>query len=1163
MSDTHPADTNAPVLASPLQPPVPQGPAELHWGRLAGNGLGLAISRAARQHDGLVLVVTDDMLFANRLLESVRFFNADHDMPVMLFPDWETLPYDLYSPHPDIISRRIETLYQLPETRHGVLIVPMGTLMQRLAPPSYLATHSLVLDKGEHIDLDAFRARLEQAGYCCVSQVMEHGEFAIRGSLIDLFPMGSEQPYRIDLFDNEVESIRQFDPETQRSSGQVDNIRLLPAREFPLNSDSIKYFRRSFRNRFEGNLKSNVIYNDIGQHRIPNGIEYYLPLFFEQTSSLFEYLPKNALVIRTHDHDSVSDTIQKQVHERYEQRRHDIERPVLSPDELYLQPGQLAALLDSFPRIQVHPFEQISGSKDESVINFSTSAAPLLLIQTRSDQPVAALLQYLDSFRGQVLILAESAGRREVLLEMFRRYHLLPQQFDSLDHFLAEQHAFGITVAPLEQGVVIEDPAVALITETQLFGERAQQTRRRRKAVTEADQIIRSLSDLHPGDPVVHEEHGIGRYRGLTHLTVGNQEREFLLLEYAAENKLYVPVASLHLISRYSGASPESAPLHKLGGDHWQKLKRKAAQKVRDVAVELLDIYAKRAARSGFQYQLDDQDYESFTASFPFEETVDQQAAIEAVVADMRNPQPMDRVVCGDVGFGKTEVAMRAAFVAAQNNKQVAVLVPTTLLAQQHYQNFLDRFADWPFRIEVLSRFRSKKETEDVLQDMANGKVDLVIGTHKLIQKDIRFKDLGLIIIDEEHRFGVRHKEQLKKLRSEVDILTLTATPIPRTLNMSLSGLRDLSIIATPPTERVAIKTFVTEWDEVLMQEAFTRELNRGGQIYFLHNSVATIEKTAHQIQQLIPEARVAVAHGQMSERQLEQIMLDFYHQRYNILVCTTIIESGIDIPTANTIIIDRADKLGLAQLHQIRGRVGRSHHRAYAYLLIPDQRAISKDAIKRLQAIESMEDLGAGFMLATHDLEIRGAGELLGEDQSGQIHEIGFTLYTELLERAVQALKSGQQPELDAPLEHGPEVDLHVPALIPEDYLPDVHTRLILYKRLSSATDEQSLRSLQVEMIDRFGLMPEPLKNLVQVTELKLIALPMGIRKIEIGPAGGRIQFGKEPNVNTEQIINYIQQQPDIYKLDGMEILRIKQELDDPQQRQESVRQLLESLTP
>ncbi|HED17651.1 MAG TPA: transcription-repair coupling factor, partial [Gammaproteobacteria bacterium] len=964
-------------------------------------------------------------------------------------------------------------------------------------------------------------------------------------------------------FDEEVESIRQFDPETQRSSGQVDNIHLLPAREFPLHDESIKDFRRNFRNRFEGNLGNNVIYNDIGQNRTPNGIEYFLPLFFEQTSSLIDYLPEQALVIHTHDHDAATDTILKQIHDRYEQRRHDVERPILTPDELYLQPQQLSEKLGGYPSIQVHPFEQITNQPDKSIINFSTSAAPMLLVQSRSEQPVDALQRYLDQFDGQVLILAESAGRREVLLEMFRRNQLLPRQFDNLDDFLGDGHEFGIAIAPLEQGVVIENPSIALITETQLFGERAQQIRRRRKSSSDADQIIRSLSDLNTGDPVVHEEHGIGRYQGLTHLTVGNQEREFLLLEYADENKLYVPVASLHLISRYSGASADSAPLHRLGGDHWQKLKRKAAQKVRDVAVELLDIYAKRAARSGYQYRLDEQDYDSFTASFPFEETPDQQDAIDAVVDDMRSPQPMDRVVCGDVGFGKTEVAMRAAFVAVQDGKQVAILVPTTLLAQQHYQNFLDRFADWPFRIEVLSRFRSKKDTEAVLHDMANGKVDLVIGTHKLIQKDIKFHELGLIIIDEEHRFGVRHKEQLKKLRAEVDILTLTATPIPRTLNMSLSGLRDLSIIATPPADRVAIKTFVTEWDDVLINEAFSRELNRGGQIYFLHNNVSTIEKTAKQLHELVPEARIAIAHGQMSERELEQIMLDFYHQRYNILVCTTIIESGIDIPTANTIIIDRADKLGLAQLHQIRGRVGRSHHRAYAYLLIPDQRAISKDAIKRLQAIESMEDLGAGFMLATHDLEIRGAGELLGEGQSGQIHEIGFTLYTELLERAVKALKSGQQPELDAPLEHGPEIDLHLPALIPEDYLPDVHTRLIMYKRLASAADLQALHTLQVEMIDRFGLMPDPLKNLVLITELKLIAIPMGIRKIDVGPAGGRIQFGKEPDINSAQVISYIQQRPDVYKLDGMETFRIKQEMEEPQQRQESVRQLLESLSP
>ena len=1140
---------------------LPPAQQSVRWGGLHGDSLALALAAAGAGARPLV-IVTPDNQSAERLQASLAWFASpkqDLEPALLSFPDWETLPYDAFSPHQDIVSQRIACLYRLPELHQGTLILPVATLLQRVAPRDYLRLSGLVLDLGQRLDLEVLRGQLDQAGYRYVSQVMERGEFTVRGSLLDLFPMGAELPYRIDLFDDEVESIRTFDPETQRSVAKVDSIRLLPAREFPLNESAITRFRQTYRARFEGDPQRSVIYRDVSQGLAPSGIEYYLPLFFESTATLFDYLPADAVIITLPDTDAAAENFWAQLADRYEQRRHDIERPLLRPDELYLSLDELRARSAAFARVRAGRFELESPAGGDR--NFVTAGLPDVSFKARSPEPAAQLKQFLGAFAGRVLITGESAGRRESLRDLLRDQGLHPPVFESWSEFVAADARLGIGVAPLEQGLLLPEQGLAVVTETQLLGQRTHQ-RARRKAVRDPETLIRDLTDLAPGAPVVHEDHGVGRYLGLQKLRVADLETEFLALEYAGGDKLYVPVASLHLIGRYTGSAPEQAPLHRLGSDQWQKARRKAAERVRDVAAELLEIQARRLAQPGQVFEIHTEEYRQFASTFPFEETPDQQSAIDAVLADLASPRPMDRVVCGDVGFGKTEVAMRAAFVAATAGRQVAVLVPTTLLAQQHFQNFRDRMADWPLRIEALSRFRSAKQQQEILHALADGKVDILIGTHKILQDDVSFKNLGLVIIDEEHRFGVRHKERLKSLRAEVDLLTLTATPIPRTLNMSLAGLRDLSIIATPPVQRMTIKTFVCEWDKQTLREACLREIKRGGQVYFLHNEVESIERIARELGELVPEASVLIGHGQMRERDLEQVMLDFYHRRCNLLVCTTIIESGIDVPTANTIVINRADKLGLAQLHQLRGRVGRSHHRAYAYLVTPPRRALTADAVKRLDAIASLEDLGAGFTLATHDLEIRGAGELLGDEQSGQIHEVGFSLYTELLERAVKALKQGKDPQLDRPLDHGAEIDLHIPTLIPDDYLPDVHARLILYKRIASAADADALRELQVEMIDRFGLLPQPVKDLFAVTELKLLALPLGIRKIEAGESAARILFHPEPSVDPVRIIRLIQTQPRRYKLDGADKLRCFAEMPDAAMRLAGLRQILQDLT-
>lgn len=1139
-------------------PTLPTASGKQQWGNLNGAALGLAIAEAASAARRFTLLLTADSQSAERLEQELGFFAPD--LPVLHFPDWETLPYDLFSPHQDIISQRVASLYRLPELDHGVLVVPITTALHRLPPRRFLLGSSLVLDVGQKLDVEQMRLRLEGAGYRCVETVYEHGEFAVRGALIDLFPMGSDLPYRIDLFDDEIETLRTFDPETQRSVDKVESIRLLPAREFPLDKKAVTDFRGRFRERFDVDFRRCPIYQDLASGITPAGIEYYLPLFFEETETLFDYLPGNTQVFSLPGIEQAAEQFWSDVRSRYEERRVDPERPLVPPAELFLPVEDCFARLKASPRVVADPSDLAPGVGRE---RFPTRALPDLAIEGKASEPLAALRRFLEEFPGRVLFSAESAGRREVLLELLARLKLRPQEVAGWPEFVASSERLAITIAPLDEGLLLDEPALALVAESPLFGQRVMQRRRRERRSDGGDNVIKNLAELREGAPVVHIDHGVGRYLGLITLEIEGQAAEFLALQYAEEAKLYVPVASLHLIARYTGTDDALAPLHRLGSETWQKAKRKAAEQVRDVAAELLDIYARRAARKGYAFKDPLADYATFSAGFPFEETPDQQAAIEAVVADMLAPKPMDRLVCGDVGFGKTEVAMRAAFVAVHSGKQVAVLVPTTLLAQQHYNSFRDRFADWPVRVEVMSRFKTAKEVEGAANELAEGKVDIVIGTHRLLQGDIRFKQLGLVIIDEEHRFGVRQKEQLKALRSEVDILTLTATPIPRTLNMAVAGMRDLSIIATPPARRLSVRTFVMEQQNTVIKEALLRELLRGGQVYYLHNEVKTIEKCAADLAELVPEARIGIGHGQMHERELEQVMSDFYHKRFNVLVASTIIETGIDVPSANTIIIERADKFGLAQLHQLRGRVGRSHHQAYAYLLTPPRKQMTEDAQKRLEAIANAQDLGAGFVLATHDLEIRGAGELLGEGQSGQIQAVGFTLYMEMLERAVKSIQKGEQPNLEQPLGGGPEINLRVPALIPEDYLPDVHARLILYKRIASAADEDGLKELQVEMIDRFGLLPEPTKNLVRLTLLKLQAEKLGIKKVDAGPQGGRIEFAADTCVDPLVLIKLIQGQPKRYKFEGATQFRFLVPMERPEERFNTLEALFERLVP
>ena len=1137
-------------------PDLPQGVNRYaNWRTPYGAGRALAVAELARRHPGLVLVAARDTQAAHTLEAELRLF-LEAELPLVHFPDWETLPYDLFSPHAELVSQRIDTLYRLPALRRGVLVVPITTLMQRVAPSAWIGGSGLCLARGQPFALGPERQRLDAFGYRHVPQVLEAGEYASRGAVLDLFPMGSTLPYRIELLDEEIETIRTFDPETQRTLERVDSVRLLPGREFPLDEDAVKGFRKAFRERFEVDLRHSPVYQDLRPGAAPAGIEYYLPLFFDAVDSLFSYLAGEVLLVQDQAALVAADAFWQLLVERHESRRHDRERPVLDPAELYLSPEQLRAALNRIPRVQ-----WLDAKQAPDAPQFAATEPPMLPIERKREDPAQALRGFLAEYPGRVLIAADSPGRREALQDALSQYGLHPELLPDWQRFRAGSARFAITVAALEHGLVVQEPPLVVLTEAELTGERVQQRQRSKRPGRDPDVIIRDLGELSIGAPIVHEDHGVGRYLGLIRLTVGGNEGEFLAIEYARGDKLYVPVANLHLVGRYTGAPAEQAPLHALNGEAWERAKKRAAERVRDSAAELLAIYAQREARAGTAISVDPLAYAQFAAGFPFEETVDQQSAIAAVLADLERPRAMDRVVCGDVGFGKTEVAVRAAFAVAQAGRQVAVLVPTTLLAQQHFQNFSDRFADWPIRVEMLSRFRSKKELGAALDKLASGGVDIVIGTHKLLSPDIRFKDLGLVIIDEEQRFGVRHKEQFKKLRAEVDLLTLTATPIPRTLNMAMAGLRDLSLIGTPPAHRLAVETFVAPWDQAMLREAFQRELARGGQVYFLHNEVVSIQKMAHTLAELVPEARIRIAHGQMPERELERVMLDFYRQRFNVLLCSTIIESGIDVPNANTIIIHRADKFGLAQLHQLRGRVGRSHHRAYAYLLTPGQKLMSADAEKRLAAITALDALGAGFTLATHDLEIRGAGELLGEEQSGQIAEVGFALYTDMLERAVAAIRSGRSPDANAGDERLCEVELHLAALIPEDYLPDVNQRLTLYQRIAAAADPEQLRERMVEMIDRFGLLPKQVKQLFEVARLKLRCRALGIRKLDIDSKVGRVDFTEQSPIEPARLIGLVQSMPARYRFEGPQRIRLKHDLPDESLRMSYAAELLDRL--
>ena len=1104
--------------------------------------------------DRPLVVLVGSSTEAQVLARELPLFLSDN-LPVLTLPDWETLPYDHFSPHQDIVSQRLRTFFELPRLSAGIVILPITTAMLRTPPASYVAGTTLDLSVGDSLLPETFTAGLALNGYRCVETVLEHGEYAIRGALVDVFPMGSQVPYRIDLLDEEIETLRTFDPESQRTIERVDVIKVLPAREFPLSKEAISRFQMNWYEAFDGDADACPAFNEISAGRVPGGAEYYLPLFFQECGTVFDYLPAQSALVMVGDHHGAAQRYWTEITSRFEEYGIDPRRPLLPPARAFLPVEEMYALLGK------HAVLELRTDPQAPVHARTELKEPPVFSETSSAHSYREkLAAFIKAHRGPVLLCAESAGRREVLLESLQQAGICPEPAQDWQDFLARELPLAITVAPVDRGLYGGPQQPTLVCEAQLFGQRVAQRRRRtQKTETNTDAIIRDLTELRVGLPVVHIEHGVGRYLGLQILDIEGDDAEFLLLEYAEGNKLYVPVGSLHLISRYTAGDPDTAPLHRLGSEQWEKARRKARERAADVAAQLLEVYARREARTGHAHHLDQQKWDAFCDTFPFEETPDQAAAIDAVREDMCAATVMDRLICGDVGFGKTEVAMRAAFIAAQNGRQTALLVPTTLLAQQHFTNFRDRFADWPYTVEVISRFRTAADLRDIFARVEQGKIDILVGTHKLLQTDFHFSDLGLLIIDEEHRFGVKQKEAIKALRAEVDILTMTATPIPRTLNMALGGLRDLSIIATPPPRRLSIKTFVREHSVALVKEAVLRETLRGGQVFYLHNEVRTIEETARKLGELLPELSIGVAHGQLRERALERVMSNFYHQQHHVLVCSTIIETGIDIPNANTIIIERADKFGLAQLHQLRGRVGRSHHQAYAYLLSPPRSLITTDAQKRLEAIEAAGELGAGYQLAAHDMEIRGAGELLGAEQSGQIHQVGFSLYLDMLNSAVAALRRGEIPDIDQPLDSGTEVKLHVPALIPEDYLPDISSRLILYKRIAQADTEEQLRDIQVEMIDRFGLLPEPIKNLFLCAHLRASAQRLGIREIDITDQGGSIEFKPTTQVEPASIVTLIQSDPKSYSLSGSGKLRIKRALPSVTDRAGYVEKLLD----
>ncbi|MGV8991459.1 MAG: transcription-repair coupling factor [Thiobacillus sp.] len=1106
----------------PVSPP--SGPPRNQSG-LAGAADALYLAELAKQTSPLV-VVCASAWDANRLAEELRWFDAE--LRVCNFPDWETLPYDTFSPHPDLISERLATLYQISRGEFDVAVVAFSTALYRLAPPTFLAAHTFFLKQKDTLDEAAFRAQMTLGGYSHVNQVFAPGEFSIRGGLIDLFPMGSTLPYRIDLFDNEIESLRAFDVDTQRSIYPVGEVRLLPAREFPLDETGITRFRQNFRERFEGDPSKSKLYKDVSNGLAPAGIEYYLPLFFDETATLFDYLPAQTKLVSHGALDPAGQAFWTDAQSRHRLLSGDKDRPLLPPADLFIQTEAFFTLAKAYTRLDI----QQAGAGP-------THAVPPISVDRRETHPVARLAGFINGFKGTTLIIAPSAGRRETLHEYLAEHGIQATLCNSWADCLQHGDRILLTHGPLAEGFVGSDDQLAVITETELYAIPPKTRRAREVRATQIDNLLRDLSELKPGDPVVHAQYGVGKYLGLINMDLGDGDTEFLHLEYAKSDKLYVPVANLHLISRYSGAGEGAAPLHKLGTDQWEKARNRAMKAARDTAAELLNLYALRAAREGHAFNFSPHDYEAFAEGFGYEETPDQAAAILAVMADMQSGKPMDRLVCGDVGFGKTEVALRAAFMAVMGGYQVAVLVPTTLLAEQHFQNFSDRFSAWPIKLAELSRFRTPKEQAEALTALKDGKLDIIIGTHRLIQKDVKFARLGLVILDEEHRFGVRQKEQLKAMRSEVDVLTLTATPIPRTLAMSLEGIRDFSVIATAPQKRLSVKTFVQSFSSGLIREAVLRELKRGGQVYFLHNEVSTIQNMFEMLVKLLPEARIRVGHGQQSERELEQVMRDFYQQRYDVLLCTTIIETGIDIPTANTILINRADKFGLAQLHQLRGRVGRSHHQAFAYLLVEEDRTLTPQAKKRLEAIQLLEELGSGFHLAMHDLEIRGAGEVLGDKQSGEIIEVGFSLYNDMLAGAVASLKAGHEPDMSQPLGVVSEINLHLPALLPVEYCPDVHERLVLYKRLASVHTMDDLTELQEELIDRFGPLPDPARALVDTHRLRLVAKPLGIMKVDANEDSILVQFIPQPPIDPGRVIKLIQTRRDI-KLAGGDRLRL-----------------------
>jgi transcription-repair coupling factor (superfamily II helicase) len=1150
-----------PALAA-IPAPAPGKVRTLPAGHGSSDALLLAglATREAREGRTLAIVCAA-VVDAQRLATEIGWFAPA--LRTRLLPDWETLPWDAFSPHEDLISERLSTLHALHRNDVDVLLVPATTALYRLAPPAFLASHTFHFHKGQSLDERQLREQLTLAGYDHVSQVVHPGEYCVRGGLIDLYPMGSTLPYRLDLFGDEIESIRTFDPDTQRSLYPIEKVRLLPGREFPMDEAARTAFRGRWRERFEGDPSRSPLYRDVGNGIAPAGIEYWLPLFFDETATLFDYLPAQTIVVSHGDIEAAARAFAEDIGQRHRFLAHDPERPLLSPAEVFIDAERFFTDARRFGRWAM--------ARDGSAEAASAGGAdgrrfalalPDVSVNRRAENPVERVERFLVGHPGRKLIVAESPGRRETLTQLLLDHGITLPAIDDWSAFAASSEEVALAVGPLHDGFELAEDGLAIVTEAELFSGTVRRTRRGlRETQTDVDSIIRDLSELKVGDPVVHAQHGIGRYEGLVTMDLGDGPTEFLHLSYAGQATLYVPVSQLHVIGRYSGANPDEAPLHQLGSGQWEKARRKAAQQAHDAAAELLNLYARRAARTGHAFKIEMNDYEAFADGFGFEETPDQLAAIHAVVQDMVSGKPMDRLVCGDVGFGKTEVALRAAFVAVADGKQVAILTPTTLLAEQHFQTFSDRFANWPVKLAELSRFRSGKETKAALEGIARGEIDIVIGTHKLLSPETKFPRLGLVIIDEEHRFGVRQKEALKALRAEVDVLTLTATPIPRTLSMSLEGIRDFSVIATAPQKRLAIKTFVRRESDGTIREALLRELKRGGQVYFLHNEVETIDNRRQRLAELVPEARIAIAHGQMPERELERVMRDFHQQRFNVLLCTTIIETGIDVPTANTIVMHRADRFGLAQLHQLRGRVGRSHHQAYAYLLIPDESAITKDAAKRLEAIQMMEELGSGFYLAMHDLEIRGAGEVLGESQSGDMKEVGFALYTEMLNEAVRALKAGREPDLGAPLAATTEINLHVPALLPADYCADVHERLTLYKRMANCENTDMLDGLREELVDRFGKLPDAARALIETHRLRILSKALGIAKIDAASEAIVLQFGPNPPIDAAKIIRLIQSRRDV-KLSGQDRLRFTLHTPDLAARVQKIREIMKALT-